>query len=110
VILIYPSKASDQAQFGQKISGVARLAMQCPFIWIKFIFRSLDSGSRATDFDQEFSSREGESGLVLVGHGHSIKENLKKEKLFLHLFLFFFLRKTLDSPLVYYKEKFFVSP
>jgi len=110
VILIYPSEASDQAQFSQKISGVARLAMQCPFIGIKFIFRSFDSGSRATDFDQEFSSRERECGLVLVGHGHSIKENLKKEKLFLHLFLFFFLRKTLDSPLVYYKEKNVVSP
>jgi hypothetical protein len=71
--------------------------MECPFIWVKFIFRSLDSGSRTTDFDQEFSSREGERGLVLVGHGHSIKENLKKKKLFLHLFFFFFLRKRLDS-------------
>jgi hypothetical protein len=110
VILIYPSKASDQAQFSQEISGIARLALQCPFIRVKLIFCSFHAGSRATDFDQEFSSREGESGLVLVGHGHSIKENLKKEKLFLHLFLFFFLRKTLDSPLVYYKEKFFVSP
>ena len=72
VILIYPSKASDQAQFGQEISGVARLALQCPFIRIKRIFRSLHAGSRATDFDQEFSSREGESGLVQVGHGHIV--------------------------------------
>jgi hypothetical protein len=97
VILIYPSKASDQAQFSQKISGVARLALQRPFIRVKLIFRSLHAGGRATDFDQEFSGREGEFGLVLVGHGHSINENLKKEKLFLHLFSFFFLRKRLDG-------------
>ena len=96
MIFIHPSEASDQAQFSQEISGEGGLAQQRPFIRVMLIFRSLHAGSTATDFDQEFSSREGEFGLVLVGHGHSIKENHTKEKLFLYLFLFIFFSKRLD--------------
>jgi len=46
---------------------------------------------------------------VVFGHEEILLEFLEWHKFFLHLFFFFFLRKRLDSHLVYYKEKFFVS-
>jgi hypothetical protein len=60
---------------------------------VKFIFRTLHAGSAAADFDQHFNGRVGEFGLVLVGHGGSIKETRRNKKLFLHLFLFIFFQQ-----------------